>query len=175
MARIMSQTTTSPSVKPASVPEQSLLLWVTAVVVLLDQLTKYVIEHTMPLYTSYAPFPAFEPFIQFTHAANTGAAFGIFPEGGQFFSGVAIVVTVVILIYNYWLPQGQYLLRLALGLQLGGAMGNLIDRLRLGYVTDFFDIGSLPIFNVADAFIVLGVLLLCGLMLKEQQTERKTV
>lgn len=173
MARIMSETIPKPSMKSASVPEQSLLLWVTAVVILFDQFSKYFIEHTIPLYNSYAPFPPLAPFFQLTHATNTGAAFGIFPEGGAFFSGVAIVVMIVILAYNYWLPQGQYILRLALGLQLGGAMGNFIDRLRLGYVTDFFDIGSLPIFNVADAFIVIGVLLLCGLMLKEQQTERK--
>jgi signal peptidase II len=80
---------------------------------------------------------------------------------------VAILVAVIIIVYNYRLPTGHFLFRAALGLQLGGALGNLIDRIRLGHVTDFLDFGSWPVFNLADASIVGGVAVLVLLMLLE--------
>ena len=66
----------------------------------------------------------------------------------------AIIVSMVIIIYNLRLPAGHLFLRVALGMQLGGALGNLIDRARLGHVTDFIDVGPVPIFNIADAAVV---------------------
>jgi signal peptidase II len=121
------------------------------------------------MYQSYAPIPALEALFRFTHATNTGAAFGIFPAGGSFFTIVAVVVGLVILYYNYILPGGQLSLRLALGMQLGGALGNVIDRFRLGHVTDFLDFGPWPVFNLADTSIVAGVIILTWLMLQEKR------
>jgi signal peptidase II len=160
-----------PVVEQATIRQQMFLFVITAVVVLLDQFSKYLVEISLPIYQSYAPIPEIAALFRFTHATNTGAAFGIFPAGGSFFTVVAVVVGTVILYYNYTLPAGQMGLRLALGLQLGGALGNVIDRFRIGHVTDFLDFGPWPIFNVADTSVVAGVMILAWLMFKEQQQE----
>jgi signal peptidase II len=165
-----------PLFPPATLGQQLFLFVVTAVVILLDQFSKYIVEATLPLYQSYAPIPALAELFRFTHATNTGAAFGIFPAGGNFFTVVAVIVGLVILYYNYTLPGGQRSLRLALGMQLGGALGNVIDRFRLGHVTDFLDFGPWPVFNLADTSIVAGVVILTWLMFQEQrehQTKRE--
>jgi signal peptidase II len=161
---------------PATTWQRSRLILVAALVLVLDQLSKYAVEAAVPLYQSWAPTPALEPVLRITHATNTGAAFGMFPDGSLVFTVAAIVIGLAILYYNYILPGGIWLLRLALGLQLGGAIGNLLDRLRQGHVTDFIDMGSLwPfIFNVADAAIVSGVILLGWLILQEQIQEYRT-
>jgi signal peptidase II len=158
---------------PATTWQRSRLILVAALVLVLDQLSKYVVEAAVPLYQTWVPIPALEPVLKITHATNTGAAFGMFPDGNLIFAIAAILVGTAILYYNYILPGGIWLLRLALGLQLGGALGNLLDRLRQGHVTDFIDMGSLwPfIFNVADFAIVAGVVLLGWLLLQEQIQE----
>jgi signal peptidase II len=158
----------TPAAPPASTYERSLLLLVAATIIVVDHLTKLIIEGTLPLYQSWTPFEAL-PFVRITHVSNTGAAFGILPNASLFFMIMAIIVAAFILIYNFRLPANQRLLRLALGLQLGGAVGNLIDRFRLGHVTDFVDIGPLAVFNVADAAIVCGVVGLVLVMLLEER------
>jgi signal peptidase II len=82
-------------------------------------------------------------------------------------------VSVVIIIYNFRLAPGHRLLRLALGLQLGGAIGNLIDRLQQGYVTDFMDFGLWPVWNIADLAVVSGTVLLVWIMYQEEREEKK--
>ena len=101
-------------------------------------------------------------FFRLTHIHNTGAAFGVFRDQTFFLTIVALVGAVCILIYTLlfyrrypFLPS--ILGTIALGLVLGGTVGNLVDRLRLGYVTDFIDVGFWPAFNVADPAIVVGV------------------
>jgi len=158
-----------PILPPATMSQQLFLFVVTAIVILLDQFSKYIVEAALPMYQSYAPIPAIEALFRFTHTTNTGAAFGIFPAGGNFFTIVAVIVGLVILYYNYTMPAGQMSLRLALGMQLGGALGNVIDRFRLGHVTDFLDFGPWPVFNLADTSIVAGVVILTWLMFKEQR------
>jgi signal peptidase II len=160
---------------PATTWQRSRLIVVAALVLVLDQLSKYAVEAAVPLYQSWAPIPALEPVLRITHATNTGAAFGMFPDGSLIFALAATIVGLAILYYNYILPGGIWLLRLALGLQLGGALGNLLDRLRQGHVTDFIDMGGLwPfIFNVADFAIVSGVILLGWLLIQEQLQEHR--
>lgn len=160
-----------PEPQPATTRQRSLLLLVAAVVLVLDQLSKYLIEAALPIYHSWAPIPSIASFFQITHVTNTGAAFGLFPAGSLLFTLAAVIVSVVIIFYNYRLPAGNMALRLALGLQLGGAIGNLIDRMRLGHVTDFLDFGPWPVFNLADTAVVAGVLVLGWLMLNEQKGE----
>ena len=139
-----------------------------------DQLSKSLIIARLDVYESYAPIPALDWLFQFTHIHNTGAAFGMFPTGGLFFTAIAIIVAIAIVIYTRKLDAGHYLLRIALGMQLGGALGNLVDRLRLGYVTDFIDVVPFPaIFNIADASIVGGVVVLFYLMLLETIEEQR--
>jgi signal peptidase II len=157
--------------QPATISEQTLLFLVTAGIIIFDHLTKLYIEIWLPLHTSYQPWPEYGRLFQLTHVTNTGAAFGLFPTGSNLFMLVALLVAGIIILYNYRLPTGHILFRVALGLQLGGALGNLIDRIRLGHVTDFLDFGPFPVFNVADASIVAGVLVLVFLMLTERQEQ----
>lgn len=149
--------------------QRLILLLVAAAVILGDQMSKWLIEHRLPLNASLAPFPDYAHLFRFTHVSNTGAAFGFFPSGSSLFTVIAAIVAVVILFYNFQLPAGHRILRVALGLQLGGALGNLIDRLRIGHVTDFLDFGPWPVFNLADTAIVAGVVLLGLLMLIEER------
>lgn len=159
--------------KTSSTAQRSLLLLVAATVIIVDHVSKLYVESWLPLNHSWAPFPELAHLFRITHVTNTGAAFGLFPSGSVFFTVIATVVAVFILIYNYQLPAGQFPLRIALGLQLGGALGNLIDRLRLGHVTDFLDFGPWPVFNLADTSIVAGVVILAVLMLQEQRELRE--
>jgi signal peptidase II len=138
-----------------------------------DQFTKYLVVSNLELYESWVPIPALARWFDIHYVANTGAAFGLFQNGGLFFVIVAIVVSLVILFYYRYLPDGQWLIRVSLGLQLGGALGNLIDRLRVGHVIDFLNFQVWPVFNVADSSIVCGVLLLAFLLLREDRDERK--
>ena len=100
-----------------------------------------------------------------THIQNTGAAFGLF-RGHSFILtiiglvGVAALLIYVLLIYRRFPLLDNMLGKTALGLVLGGTIGNLVDRLRFGYVTDFIDVGIWPAFNIADSAIVVGVILL---------------
>jgi signal peptidase II len=151
--------------------------WITPFLIMgailgLDQLTKYLVETRIPLYEYWAPIPALENWLRFTHTANTGAVFGLFQGGGMLFAILAVVVAGAIVYFNLTLPGGQWLLRIALGLQLGGALGNMIDRLRQGHVTDFIDIGPWYIFNVADMALVSGVILFGFTMLRDERRLR---
>lgn len=163
----------SATLKPATWRQRILLFLIAGVVLMLDQFSKYLVEGSLALYEVWAPFPAIEPFFRLIHATNTGTAFGLFPDGGLFFGLMALVVSGVIIFYNHTLPAGNYWLRVALGLTLGGATGNLSDRIRLGHVTDFLDFGPWPVFNVADMAIVGGAVLLGWLVLQESRRERQ--
>ena len=138
-----------------------LLLAIGAAVVALDQYTKHLVRQAIPQNTSREPIPALGRFLTFTHVSNTGAAFGLFRDWSLVFIGVAVVVIVLILVYHRQLSGASWLLRVAFGLQLGGATGNLIDRLtQSGHVTDFIDVRIWPVFNVADSSVVVGTVLL---------------
>lgn len=137
------------------------LVAVSALIVGLDQLTKHWVVTTLPEGHWWSPLPGSGWHIfRITHTTNTGAAFGIFPEQGGVFILIAVVVVVAIMLYYRHLPEGDWLIRISLGLQMGGAVGNLIDRLRFGHVVDFIDVGFWPIFNIADASITIGVVLI---------------
>ncbi|MGC9361116.1 MAG: signal peptidase II, partial [Anaerolineae bacterium] len=123
-------------------------------------LTKHWVRMRIPLTTSWQPVPWLDPIFTFTHARNTGAAFGLFGGMNAVFIILALVVVTAILVIYRHLAEQSWLLRAALALQLGGAVGNLIDRVTVGYVTDFFNLRWWPIFNVADASIVVGTVML---------------
>lgn len=135
----------------------------------LDQFTKWLVASNLEVNQSIAPIPALSGVLAITHVTNTGVAFGLFKEAGPFFIFVAVVVITVIVLFLRQLPQEQWLVRLALGLQLGGAFGNLVDRVRLGYVVDFIDFKIWPVFNIADSAIVIGVALLTISMWRESR------
>ena len=130
-----------------------LLLATIAVVFVADQLTKFAIKGTLRLGESW---PA-EGLFRITHGANTGTAFGLLPNQTLFliFASIIAIGFLVYFYRAYALPSP--ILRLAIGLQLGGAFGNLFDRVAFGAVTDFIDVGWWPIFNIADSSICVGM------------------
>ncbi len=141
-------------------------------VVSIDQITKAVVVSRLNLYESWAPVEALAHLFTITHTTNTGVAFGLFPGAGALFLVITAVAAVGLVIYYHRLPeQESWAVRVALGLMLGGAVGNLIDRVRLGHVIDFLHLSFWPVFNIADAGIVLGVLLLMGAMFWEERRE----
>jgi signal peptidase II len=144
-----------------------------ALVIFVDQYTKHLVRTNLELNESWNPIVWLAPYARILRINNTGAAFGIFQSGGMVFTVIALVVTTVILYYSRHLPDGQAWMRLALGLQLGGAVGNLIDRLVFGPVTDFISVSTFAIFNVADASISAGVTLLALLMWLESRAEKR--
>jgi len=151
----------------ASASERTIPYLILLVIISIDQATKFIVENSLQPNHSWAPFPSIGSIFRITHVNNTGAAFGLFQNGGNLFMVVAIVVTLVIAVYNQQLSGGQRFFRVAMGLQMGGALGNLIDRIRQGHVTDFLDFGPWPVFNIADMSIVAGVIVLALLMLRE--------
>lgn len=116
----------------------------------LDQLTKWLVRSNLGLYESW---PSGAPTISIVHVVNSGAAFGILQGQTSFLIVTSLLGLGAILLYYIYPPMDHGVVRLALGMQLGGAIGNLIDRVRLREVTDFIHVGSFPTFNVADASI----------------------
>jgi signal peptidase II len=139
-------------------------LWLSLLAIILDQVSKLAIAGSMQLYQSIPIIPYFN----LTYVHNTGAAFSFLSEAGGwqrwFFAGLALVISIVITVWLARLKQHETLLAIALALVLGGAIGNLIDRLAYGYVIDFLDVyyqtWHWPAFNIADSAITLGVILM---------------
>jgi signal peptidase II len=139
----------------------ALLPAVAAVVLLADQASKLWVQQRFLPCNPYGQSQTVVPgWLAFTYTCNRGAAFGLLANETLLFVLIALVVIGVIVAYFRFLPANRPWLRLSLGLQLGGALGNLIDRLRQGYVVDFISVKSWPVFNIADACIVVGVLIL---------------
>jgi signal peptidase II len=146
-------------------------------IVAVDQVIKYLVSTYLPLGSAWSPLPGPQPIFQIVHTYNTGGAFGLFQGLGPVFILIRLVVSAVIVIYARRLREDQRLVGVALSLMLGGAMGNVIDGLRLGYVIDFFDVGIGTLrnaSNLADWSIVLGVILLGLALLREDRQKKKT-
>ncbi|AIS52616.1 lipoprotein signal peptidase LspA [Thermoanaerobacter kivui] len=135
---------------------------IVAFVVFLDQLTKYLAVKYLMLIGSY---PVIKNFFHLTYVENKGAAFGMLQNKTLFFIVITVIVGAV-LIYSMIKLPGNSVYNYTLAMILGGAIGNLIDRVRLGYVVDFIDFKFFPaVFNVADSFIVIGAIILGYLMI----------
>ncbi len=153
-------------------------LWLSALVVALDQATKYIATSAMELYESIAVLP----FLNLTLVHNFGAAFSFLSQAGGwqrwFFSTLAFAVSVVIIAWLPRLRDGHFHLPLALSLVLGGTLGNLVDRMVLGYVVDFLDFHAAgrhwPAFNVADTAITLGAFFLILDTLRRRPEEKSS-
>lgn len=149
---------------PMRVPTYLMWLALAAVLVVLDTWTKHLASTHLAL---YRPLEV-TGWLNLTLAHNEGAAFSFLAGAGGwqrwFFSVVAIVISGILMIWLWRLPNRSRLLPVAISLVLGGAIGNLIDRLRFGYVVDFIDVHyggwHWPAFNLADSVIVIGVILL---------------
>jgi signal peptidase II len=134
-------------------------------IVALDQVTKRIAEHTLLQQPDHS-ISIIGELLRLTYVQNRGAAFGILQNQSILFVIVGVAVIGAILVSYRYFPKMSLLLNIALGLQLGGAIGNLSDRVRLGYVVDFVDVAIWPVFNVADSAIVIGVAVLAFHLLK---------
>jgi signal peptidase II len=154
-----------------------LYLILSGTAVVLDQLTKQLVLATLPLHESRELVPG---FLALTHVHNRGAAFGFLsnanlPYQAVLFSALSLVALGAIALYAYKLPPSQRWTQLALALIMGGAVGNLIDRMIRGYVIDFVDVYwrtyHWPAFNVADSCISIGVIMLILELLRPAPVE----
>jgi len=136
---------------------------------LADQLSKQWIIAHLHFGECWNPIPFLRPLVSLTYVRNTGVAFGLFPARGDLFVGVAILAVAGILTYYVRLFLGQWVVELSLGLIVGGAMGNLLDRLTYGHVIDFIDFKVWPVFNVADSAIVIGMTILACYLWRHQE------
>ena len=146
------------------------LLGGAAAVVVLDQVTKSVIRGWLAIGETW---PGGWNLIRLTHVENSGAAFGILQGGGGFLIVTSVVAIAAVAAFLWWAPPQARLFAVALSLILGGAIGNLIDRLTRGTVTDFIDPTHYPAFNLADSSIVIGVAVLAVLSLLEERAMRR--
>lgn len=148
-----------------------MLLGVAGAIIGLDQWTKGLVRANLPFQATWLPdwLQWLSPYARIVHWNNSGAAFGSFQGGNAVFTVLAIAVILAIVYYFPRVDARDRTLRLAMCLQLGGAAGNLIDRISIGRVTDFISIGSFPVFNVADSAISVGVaVLLLGVWLHDR-------
>src|SRR3989475_7232201 len=143
-----------------------LVAGVAAVIFVLDRVTKAWVTENIPLGTAR---PVVGEYVRIVHAQNNGAAFGLLPERTTLLSVLSVVAVIAILYYYRQIASRSVLIAATLGMQLGGAFGNLIDRVEQGYVVDFIDVG-IPngprfwAFNVADSSIVVGIFLVTILL-----------
>jgi signal peptidase II len=149
------------------------LLGIAGFIVAVDQLTKYLVRTLIPFAGSWSPFAWLEPYIRIVHWQNTGAAFGMLQGFGLVFAILAVVVSIAILYYFPRVPRNEWAMRLALAMQLGGAVGNLIDRITIGTVTDFVSVGTFAVFNVADACISVGTVILILAVWDSERRQKK--
>jgi len=165
-----------------------------AVVVILDQLSKYIIKRTMYLYES---IEFLGDFFKITYIENPGMAFGIQMGSKFWFTFLSIAAAVIVLIYLVRLPNERFLFRFSLALIMGGAIGNLTDRLLAGRVVDFldveffdisipafdilflsfpgFDLTRWPVFNIADSAVTCGMILIAWLILTQKSPMKQEI
>ncbi|MFN8634707.1 MAG: signal peptidase II [Chloroflexota bacterium] len=144
--------------RPASLlSRRTLTFAATALVVIaLDRWTKQLATERL-LDSGLRSVPMLGEYIRLTYVENRGAAFGVLQNQTAFFILVGLVVISVIVASYRYIPEPSWLLNVCLGLQMGGAIGNLIDRIQVGYVVDFIDLTFWPVFNIADSAICVGV------------------
>ena len=149
-----------------SMKKSGFVLLIAGAVLAADQLTKSIIRRSVPLYES---LPIIDSFFHITHVRNTGGAFSLFADAGDairipFFLLASTVALGALLYFVRQVPSDRRWLLFALAGVLGGALGNLVDRVLFGRVTDFLDVSwrgyHWPAFNVADSFITTGVVIL---------------
>lgn len=150
----------------------ALVAGVAIFVFVLDRITKMWVEQNIPLHEGRQ---VVGEYVRIVHTQNTGAAFGLLPERTTLLSVLSVIAVIAIVYYYRQFANSSPLVTTTLGMQLGGAFGNLLDRVRQGYVVDFVDVGIPGVwrfwaFNVADSSIVLGILLVTLLLWQEERT-----
>lgn len=140
---------------------------ISIIIILLDQITKF---YAVQLLKGNAPVVIIENFLRLNYVENFGAAFGILQNKKIFFIIITTIVVIGIIVYIKTNTNLTITMKIALAMVIGGAIGNLIDRVRLGYVIDFVDVNfwglyDFPVFNIADSSIVIATILICYLVI----------
>jgi signal peptidase II len=153
------------------------LFLMAGIIISLDQWTKYLVRANLPEGATWLPagMAWLSPYARIVHSSNTGAAFGSFQgHNGWIFTVVAVLVSAVVLYYYSHTPEVDWWMRLAMGLLLGGALGNnLFDRVLIGRVTDFISVGNFWVFNIADMSLnVCVAVMLLGLWFKRRSEQK---
>jgi signal peptidase II len=170
--------------------KQYRILFVTVIIVILDQITKYIIKSSMTLNQS---IPVLGNFLRFTYIENTGMAFGIQFGEKSFFTVFAIIASILILFYLFKIKGEHFFARLAVSMILGGAIGNLVDRLIRGGVVDFidgeffdihipsfkllsltfpgYDMERWPVYNIADIAVTAGMVILLAFIIFDKDVK----
>ncbi|HEY8807184.1 MAG TPA: signal peptidase II [Candidatus Limnocylindria bacterium] len=155
---------------------RALLVAIVAVAIfVLDRITKIAVDSSLPVGSS---IDVAGQWIRISHVTNSGAAFGLLPGGTTLLSILSVVAVVAIVYYYRRLAAGSKLIAATLGMQLGGAFGNLVDRIGQGYVVDFVDVG-IPgglrfwSFNVADSSIVVGIIAVTVLLWWQERRQTR--
>lgn len=156
-------------------PSRLVLVAAVAVgVFVLDRLTKLWVVENIPLGTGRS---VVGDYLRIVHAQNTGAAFGLLPERTTLLSVLSVLAVIAIVYYYRQIASNSWLVSATLGMQLGGAFGNLLDRVTQGYVVDFVDVGMGDIrfwaFNVADSSIVVGIIVVTAALWYEEHRAAK--
>jgi signal peptidase II len=138
------------------------ILIIALVVIILDQASKLIVRANLAIRETWMPIEWLAPYFRIIHWKNTGVAFGLFPGMGWILTSIGLVVILLIILFYKPVIYGSKYWPIALGLQLGGAIGNLLDRInpQVGYVVDFIWIGNFPVFNLADVSIVVGAIVM---------------
>jgi signal peptidase II len=149
----------------------ALVAGIAVLVFALDRVTKIWVQQNVPLYEGRN---VVGEYVRIVHTQNTGAAFGLLPERTTLLSVLSVLAVLAIVYYYRQFANSSPVVTATLGMQLGGAFGNLLDRVTQGYVVDFIDVGLVPgprfwAFNVADSSIVLGILLVTLLLWREER------
>ncbi len=146
-------------------PRDGWFILLTLAIIGADQAVKWVIRETVERGDAHAVvWP-----LKIVHVTNSGAAFGMFQGAGPLLVMTSVLGMVAIVVFLFNPSFAHPLMRLGLALMLGGAVGNLIDRVKDGEVVDFIKVPNFPAFNVADSAITIGVLVLVWAMLREPQ------
>jgi signal peptidase II len=157
-----------------------LSLFVTVSIILgLDQWTKWLVRENIAFTQSWLPegLTWLSPYARIVHWYNSGAAFGMFQGYGWVFIPLALLVSILIIYYYPQIEARDWWLKLAMGMEMGGALGNVIDRFLLeGKVTDFISVGNFPVFNIADASVSVGVVIMViGVYLTERKQKKQAL
>jgi signal peptidase II len=146
-------------------------------VIIFDQWTKNIVRSNLKIEETWVPWDWLAPYARIVHWQNTGAAFGLGQDLSIVFALLALVVVGAIIYYFPQVDPSSWLIRLALGMQIGGALGNLIDRLTQEmHVTDFVSVGRFAVWNIADASISVGtVILILGVWIDERKQRQAEI
>ncbi|ATW24870.1 signal peptidase II [Candidatus Formimonas warabiya] len=146
-----------------------MLIAVALAVIIIDQGSKFLVRSQM---AEMQTIPLIDNIFHLTYVRNPGAAFSLLPNQTPVFIAITLLAAAVAIFFYYRVEREKIWLRLGIALMLGGAVGNLIDRIRFGEVVDFLDFRIWPVFNLADSAIVVGVALICWQLIRQDLRSR---